>query len=46
MQRPNGFRGAWRTDDAARAVYSEAAGIHRLMPQVVAVPWTPTTWCC
>jgi FAD/FMN-containing dehydrogenase len=38
MQRPNGFRGEWRRDDAARAVYSEAAGIHRLVPQVVAVP--------
>jgi FAD/FMN-containing dehydrogenase len=38
MQRPEGFRGAWRTDDLARAAYSEAAGIHRLLPQVVAVP--------
>ena len=37
-QNPPGFRGVWRTDDAARAVYSEAAGIHRIQPQAVAVP--------
>ncbi len=38
MERPHGFRGEWRCDDDARAVYSEAAGIHRLIPQGVAVP--------
>ena len=38
MDRPSGFRGEWRTDDVTRAVYSEAAGIHRLMPTAVAVP--------
>jgi FAD/FMN-containing dehydrogenase len=36
--RPPGFRGIFRSDDAARAVYSEAAGIHRLIPRAVAVP--------
>jgi FAD/FMN-containing dehydrogenase len=35
---PDGFRGVWRTDDAARAVYSEAAGIQRIMPRAIAVP--------
>ena len=35
---PPGFRGVFRTDDAARAVYSEAAGIARLLPRAVAVP--------
>lgn len=33
-----GFRGAFRTDDEARAVYSEAAGIGRIIPRAVAVP--------
>jgi FAD/FMN-containing dehydrogenase len=33
-----GFRGILRTDDDARAVYSEAAGIARIMPLAVAVP--------
>jgi FAD/FMN-containing dehydrogenase len=33
-----GFRGVWRDDDAARAVYSEAAGIARIMPLAVAIP--------
>ncbi|HWL39889.1 MAG TPA: FAD-binding oxidoreductase, partial [Gemmatimonadaceae bacterium] len=36
--RPAGFRGAFRDDDLARAVYSEAAGIGRLIPAAVAVP--------
>jgi FAD/FMN-containing dehydrogenase len=35
---PGGFRGAFRTDDDARAVYSEAAGIGRVLPLAVAVP--------
>ncbi len=35
---PVGFRGLFRTDEVARAVYSEAAGIGRIMPQAVAVP--------
>lgn len=35
---PDGFRGAFRTDDDARAVYSEAAGIARETPAAVAVP--------
>ena len=33
-----GFRGAFRDDAVARAVYSEAAGIARIMPRAVAVP--------
>ena len=32
------FRGVFRDDVAARAVYAEAAGIGRVMPQAVAVP--------
>jgi len=35
---PSGFRGAFRLDDAARAVYSEAAGIGQILPRAVAVP--------
>lgn len=35
---PTAFRGAFRVDDAARAAYSEAAGIGRMMPEAVAVP--------
>jgi FAD/FMN-containing dehydrogenase len=35
---PAGFRGAYRSDDLARAVYSEAAGIARIVPAAVAVP--------
>lgn len=35
---PPGYRGVFRTDDAARAVYSEAAGIARILPRAVAVP--------
>jgi FAD/FMN-containing dehydrogenase len=35
---PAGFRGAFRADSDARAVYSEAAGIGRVMPLAVAVP--------
>jgi len=35
---PKGFRGGFRTDEVARAVYAEAAGIARIMPLAVAVP--------
>ncbi|MGH7679760.1 MAG: FAD-binding oxidoreductase [Gemmatimonadaceae bacterium] len=35
---PSGFRGTFRTDPAARGVYSEAAGIGRALPLAVAVP--------
>lgn len=35
---PPGFRGVFRADRSARAVYSEAAGIGRSMPTAVAVP--------
>lgn len=35
---PPAFRGTWRTDDPARAVYGEAAGIARAWPRAVAVP--------
>ena len=36
--KPPGFRGAFREDELARAVYSEAAGIGRKIPSAVAVP--------
>ncbi len=35
---PPGFRGTFRTDDDARGVYSEAAGIARILPRAIAVP--------
>src|SRR5690242_20032238 len=35
---PSGFRGTFRDDLDARAVYSEAAGIARILPRAVAVP--------
>lgn len=35
---PADFRGAYRSDALARAVYSEAAGIGRIVPAAVAVP--------
>jgi FAD/FMN-containing dehydrogenase len=38
MNPPSGFRGVFRDDDEARAVYSEAAGIGRIVPRAVAVP--------
>jgi len=38
MSMPRDFRGAFRTDDEARAVYAEAAGIGRIVPRAVAVP--------
>ena len=36
--RPGDFRGTYRDDASARAVYSETAGIARGMPRAVAVP--------
>lgn len=33
-----GFRGVFRDDADARAVYSESAGVARIMPRAVAVP--------
>lgn len=38
LERPPEFRGIFRQDDDARAVYSEAAGIARAIPMAVAVP--------
>jgi FAD/FMN-containing dehydrogenase len=38
---PPSFRGTFRTDDDARAVYSETAGIGRTLPMGVAVPADP-----
>jgi FAD/FMN-containing dehydrogenase len=38
---PPTFRGIFRSDDDARAVYSEAAGIGRALPMGVAVPADP-----
>ena len=35
---PPGFRGTFREDELARAIYSEAAGIGRAIPTAVAVP--------
>lgn len=35
---PDGFRGIFRTDPIARALYSEGAGIARAIPAAVAVP--------
>lgn len=32
------IRGTWRDDIAARAVYAEGAGIHRMMPEAIAIP--------
>jgi FAD/FMN-containing dehydrogenase len=34
----DGFRGVYRDDASARAVYSEAAGIAQIVPRAVAVP--------
>jgi FAD/FMN-containing dehydrogenase len=42
LSAPAGFRGAFRADDDARAVYSEAAGIERIWPLAVAVPLDET----
>lgn len=38
LDAPPGFRGAFRTDPEALAVYAEAAGIARITPRAVAVP--------
>ena len=38
MKTPAGFRGIYREDDPARAMYSESAGIARVIPAAVAVP--------
>lgn len=38
MAGPASFRGTFRDDLEARAVYSEAAGVARIMPRAVAVP--------
>ena len=38
MRRPALFRGTFRDDEGARAVYAEAAGIAREAPLAVAVP--------
>ncbi len=35
---PSDFRGVFRTDESARGVYSEAAGIAQIVPRAVAVP--------
>ncbi len=39
--RPSEFRGVFRDDEMARAVYSESAGVARIMPRAVAVPVDP-----
>jgi FAD/FMN-containing dehydrogenase len=38
IARPDGYRGVFRTDLLARAVYAEGAGIARCVPSAVAVP--------
>ena len=38
LDRPAGFRGIFRVDALARAVYAEGAGIARHLPDAVAVP--------
>jgi FAD/FMN-containing dehydrogenase len=38
VQAPPGLRGDFRTDHVARALYSEGAGIFRIIPQAVAAP--------
>ena len=38
LSTPPEFRGVFRADDEARAVYAEAAGIGRAIPRAVAVP--------
>ncbi len=38
MHAPPGFRGDLRTDQVARALYAEGAGIFRILPKAVAVP--------
>jgi FAD/FMN-containing dehydrogenase len=38
MPPPTQFRGLFRADPRARAAYAEGAGIHRIIPEAVAVP--------
>ena len=38
MNAPPGFRGPFRTDETARSLYSEGAGVFRVLPAAVAVP--------
>ena len=38
MKTPADFRGVFRTDDVARALYAEGAGIFRIIPAAVAAP--------
>ena len=38
LSAPESFRGVFRTDDEAAAVYSEGAGIARMIPRAIAVP--------
>jgi FAD/FMN-containing dehydrogenase len=38
VRSPPDFHGAFRTDELARALYSEGAGIFRVVPRAVAVP--------
>jgi FAD/FMN-containing dehydrogenase len=38
VEKPRGFRGVFRADPNALAVYSEAAGIQRITPKAIAVP--------
>ena len=38
MHAPPGFHGEFRTDDVARALYAEGAGIFRIIPRAVAAP--------
>lgn len=38
LSRPPRFRGVFRTDALARAVYSEAAGVAQIIPSAIAVP--------
>jgi FAD/FMN-containing dehydrogenase len=38
MNGPSGFRGIFRADAEARAIYSETAGIQRIIPTAVAAP--------
>jgi FAD/FMN-containing dehydrogenase len=38
VQAPPGFKGSFRTDDTARALYAEGAGVFRIIPAAVAVP--------
>ncbi len=41
MKPPRDFSGIFRTDEIARALYAEGAGIARVLPTAVAVPESP-----